>query len=620
MGKNVNIRLGANITDFQSKMRKAQKSFKRTAANFKKIGKSMTMSLTLPLTAFAAASVKAFDTQAKAIAQVEQGLKTTGGLVGRTSKQLQKMATDLQAKTLFGDEVILKDATAQLLTFTNITGKQFDRTQVAALDLATRLDGDLKSASIQLGKALNDPIANLSALSRSGIQFSTDQKKVIKSLAETGRLADAQTIILDELEKQYGGSAEAAAKAGAGGLKQLQNRFSDLMEKIGKMLIPVLNKLIKWLDKGITKWNNLDSGLKGAIITIGLVVAAIGPLLTIVGTLGTAFLTLLSPIGAVLGLAAALGAGINFLSVNWNNFIITVAKSSKPVKNLVTGLMTAIGKALGPGLGTTLQTAAMGIDKLAEAIDSGDLEPPDVNWVSFGDSISMAADQAKKSFANLGKFLGVDAEVDGSVLIAGVSLIEIDTEEMEEEAEDIDTTYGDSIVALREKMTALKDATTQFGLAMVKDFAGSLSQAVVSGENFFKAMGRIFVDIAKQIAAMIIQAAILAAIFAMIPGLGAAQAAAGGATSFSGLLTGSLTGRASGGSVIGGQPYMVGEGGPELFMPGQSGTIIPNNNLGGGSLSGQFSVSGSDLILTIDNQIAEDTNGLGASLVNTTIG
>ena len=87
------------------------------------------------------------------------------------------MATNLQNKTLFGDEVILKDATAQLLTFTNITGENFGRTQEAALDLATRLDGDLKSASIQLGKALNDPVANLSALSRSGIQFSEDQKK-----------------------------------------------------------------------------------------------------------------------------------------------------------------------------------------------------------------------------------------------------------------------------------------------------------------------------------------------------------------------------------------------------------------------------------------------------------
>jgi tape measure domain-containing protein len=39
---------------------------------------------------------------------------------------------------------------------------------------------------------------------------------------------------------------------------------------------------------------------------------------------------------------------------------------------------------------------------------------------------------------------------------------------------------------------------------------------------------------------------------------------------------------AAGGSVAGGTAYMVGERGPELFMPGRSGTIIPNNQLGSG--------------------------------------
>ena len=126
-----------------------------------------------------------FNEQAQAIAQVEAGLVSTGGNVGRTLGELTKEAAKLQSETIFGDEAILKDVTAQLLTFTNITETQFDRTQQAALDLATRLGGDLKSSSIQLGKALNDPIANLGALSRSGIQFSKDQKEVIKSLANT---------------------------------------------------------------------------------------------------------------------------------------------------------------------------------------------------------------------------------------------------------------------------------------------------------------------------------------------------------------------------------------------------------------------------------------------------
>jgi hypothetical protein len=51
---------------------------------------------------------------------------------------------------------------------------------------------------------------------------------------------------------------------------------------------------------------------------------------------------------------------------------------------------------------------------------------------------------------------------------------------------------------------------------------------------------------------------------------------------FFSFLTGGLKGKATGGSVAGGTPYMVGERGPELFVPGRSGTIVPNNQLGAG--------------------------------------
>jgi len=42
--------------------------------------------------------------------------------------------------------------------------------------------------------------------------------------------------------------------------------------------------------------------------------------------------------------------------------------------------------------------------------------------------------------------------------------------------------------------------------------------------------------------------------------------------------------RAAGGPVMGGSPYIVGERGPELFVPGSSGSIVPNNRMGGVSI------------------------------------
>ena len=278
------LRVGADTSQLNKNLGDARKSIANNTREIQNLGRNLTVGITAPLAIMGANSVQAFREQNKAIAQVEAGLKSTAGQVGFTSQELQKMASDLQNKTLFGDEVILKDATAQLLTFTNISGQNFARTQQAALDLATRLDGDLKGASIQLGKALNDPVANLSALSRSGIQFSEDQKEVIKSLAETGQLGEAQTIILDELNKQYGGSAEAAAEAD-GGFTQLANSFGDLQEEIGRLMVQYLRPIVDRLKSFVQFLQGTSDGTKTLALAIAGVAAAIGPVLIILPNL-----------------------------------------------------------------------------------------------------------------------------------------------------------------------------------------------------------------------------------------------------------------------------------------------------------------------------------------------
>jgi len=190
-------------------------------------------------------SMQKWDAQVQAEAQVMQGIKSTNMAAGKSFDDLTKAASELQKKTLFGDETILQNVSAQILTFSNITGTAFDKTQQAALDITSRLYGanasgeSLRSTSIMLGKALNDPIKNLGALSRSGAQFSEEQQELIKNLWKTGETAKAQEIMLAELEKQYGGSAEAAAKAGMGPWKQFMNTIGDIQEK----LAPGLNKI-----------------------------------------------------------------------------------------------------------------------------------------------------------------------------------------------------------------------------------------------------------------------------------------------------------------------------------------------------------------------------------------
>jgi hypothetical protein len=179
--------------------------------------------------------IQAYREQERAINKVGQAISSTSGAAGLSLRELTEEASNLQSQTIFGDEEILNSVTAQLLTFTNVAGNNFKRAQMAAMDLATVLDGDLKSSSILLGKALNDPIQGLTAMRRVGIMFTEDQTKTIRSLAETNRLAEAQALILDELGRQYGNQARAAA-LGSGAMQQAKNQMGDLTETIGKML------------------------------------------------------------------------------------------------------------------------------------------------------------------------------------------------------------------------------------------------------------------------------------------------------------------------------------------------------------------------------------------------
>jgi hypothetical protein len=183
---------------------------------------------------FLSKSIDAADESARAVAKVAQALKTTAGASGQSLEGLREEADKIKGMTLFDDDKVLNDASAQLLTFSNIAGDTFKRAQMAALDLNTVLaDGEgLTGTSIQLGKALNDPAKGIVALQRSGVSFTPVQRELIKNFAETNHLAEAQNLVLQEIERQYGGQAEAAAAA-SNGLVQMGNAIEDVMKAIG---------------------------------------------------------------------------------------------------------------------------------------------------------------------------------------------------------------------------------------------------------------------------------------------------------------------------------------------------------------------------------------------------
>lgn len=216
---------------------------------------------------FAQESINLAREQAKTEAQLEAGIRSTGAAAGLGSNELRQLASELQGLTNFGDEATIQ-MQALLLTFTNIRENEFRRTVPLVQDLATRMGTDLNSAAVQVGKALNAPTKNLDGLSRAGIQFSDAQKQVIADMVEANNIAGAQAIILDELQRQFGGSAQAAREAD-GGITALGNSFGDLQEQIGNLLLD-LDKSAGFTKSLTNEIDILTGSIKGIRFDLGL--------------------------------------------------------------------------------------------------------------------------------------------------------------------------------------------------------------------------------------------------------------------------------------------------------------------------------------------------------------
>lgn len=148
-------------------------------------------------------------------------------------------------RTLAVDADVIKRTQTKLATFANLTksvdvaGGAFDRATKAALDLAAAGFGEAENNAVQLGKALQDPIKGITALARSGVTFTKEQKNMIKAMVETDEASAAVAVGLFDTTKAYNDFIKAQLKAGA---------TSEEIEKIlSDNLTPAQYQLMKQL-------------------------------------------------------------------------------------------------------------------------------------------------------------------------------------------------------------------------------------------------------------------------------------------------------------------------------------------------------------------------------------
>lgn len=216
---------GSFITDTD----RASKQFQRRMKDMERQARLVGAAIGTALVGGVALYVKNTIEAEKVQKQLTARIRDTGMAAGRTLAQLNAQAEKLQRATIFDDESI-GEAQAALLTFTQVTGEQFDRAIETATDLATVMGTDVPEAAKLLGKALADPEKGMLALRRAGVVLTDDQKDLIKNLQDVGDIAGAQTVILDALAEKMGTAAEASRDTLGGALQALGNSFNELLE------------------------------------------------------------------------------------------------------------------------------------------------------------------------------------------------------------------------------------------------------------------------------------------------------------------------------------------------------------------------------------------------------
>lgn len=240
-------------------------------------------------------------------AQTAAILKATGEAANVTAAQVDALASKQLRLTGIDDE-LTKRSENVLLTFRAIrnevgaSNQVFTRAVRDVADISAVFGTDLRGSAVQLGKALQDPVRGVTALRRSGITLSQSQRDLIKNLVETGRILTAQKLILSEVERQVGGTAEAFGRT-------LPGRLAVLRESS----VNALGDLVKRLTESRQATELAAQGSKALTQTFGAmkaVVEALGPSLVTLAQGAAGFVQALG------GGAAILAAAVAFKSVN----------------------------------------------------------------------------------------------------------------------------------------------------------------------------------------------------------------------------------------------------------------------------------------------------------------
>ena len=576
--KTLSVKLSLNDKQFQSSLKKATRSMKKFGKNLQKTGQNLSRNLTLPIIAFGAASVKAFDDQVKAETKLRTSLKGNEEAFARLAKQ----ARELQKETLFGDEATIE--AQSFLAQLGLNEQAILKLTPLIQDFATAQGIGLTDAAKLVAKSVG---SSTNALSRYGIQIDG-------AVGSADRLDSA----VGALSTSFGGQAKAIAKEGLGPLTQLKNELGDVSEEFGKLVLDNIEPLKRSLQGLAERLRNLTPAQKENIVQFAKYAAIIGPALIVLGKIVTVVSSLAKALGALTlatGLAGAAATALvgimGFAILDTERFIKTalqMGKVGKFIAKVVLGALSAVSPKYAAYFAV--------IDEVGESLDEQEKKLKDSTTEI--DKNKDAVDKLNEALQNLnttqqGGVTDAPNGIPQRIEPKKTGLIEVTTPaKITETATAVDI-LGSSLTKLE-----------QIGIQLEDTFVNAFSSMQEGAELSFKAIGKVALNAARDVVKAKLSEAIatqIAKILISVPFPLNVGIAAGAGAAVGGIFNKAIPAFADGGIVSGPTVGLMGEYAGANTNPE---VIAPLNKLkdmiGGQTVQVQGMISGEDIFLSND--------------------
>jgi hypothetical protein len=595
------VDLLGDMADLSKKLDSASAKLEAFGKKAEQIGKTMSKTLTAPIVAFGGASVRAFGIQEDAERKLAAAIRATGGEVDKNLDRFKSFASEMQRLTVVGDETTLR--LLQVATAQGLSADSAERATKNAISMQSAFGVSAESA-IRMTAALEQGDATMLRRYIPALRGVEDEAQM---------LAKAHEILAGSF-----GIAEEEARTTTGSLKQLKNQFGDFMEQVGSVIADAMLPFVEKVKDAVTVLQGLDKETLAVYVRYAALAASAGPILMAVGafaklTLGIKALTaamLANPYTALgagllaLGTYAAFAAGKSRLLTHQFHqqlaaqleVVGSTEDNIRLVRLLTDAMQILSNKDLSPEQREMWEARA---EALRDAIRLN------AELMARIDGVTVATQRQTQAIQAQGDARGRN-QVEAITELYTIQQRRIDrinnslaamSGRLKQVAVDVQP-IPESLTRAEQAMFIFSDVANTF----VNSFGAGMSNIILQTQKWQDALK----NVAKLLLSAGIQKAIQLLLMGGIPGLSGAGMAGffGDRGGLGGSLMRGLFGRASGGRVTGGSPYMVGERGPELFVPGSTGGIISNGGLAGSgsvNVTGMFRISGSDLVAVVDN-------------------